>query len=443
MPKPIIVFGAGLVAPPLIEHLLGLGYQLTVASNDLPRARTLLGEHVRGTALAWSAETTSDAALDALLRGHHLAVSLLPAPFHPLIARACIRNGAQLVTTSYVSAQMQALDADARRAGVCLLNEIGLDPGIDHMSAMAIIDRVHGGGGRIRSFRSSCGGIPAPEDNDNPWGYKFSWSPLAVLRATNAPARYRESGQLVELEPEAVTTNASALEIAGIGALEAYANRNALDYVERYGLEQVETMYRGTLRYPGWCETIRALRRLGLLDEKPLTPQMGQTWASCLRSSLGLATTDDLEQAVTELLRPCAGNIVLARLRWLGLFSEQTPLNGSTTLEALAQCMWQRMAYHSGERDMVVMRHDLIASEADGREVEIRSELVIRGTPGGHSAMARTVGLPAAIAADLLFDPELIALKGVQIPLKPAIYRPVLHRLASLGIAMQETVTIR
>jgi saccharopine dehydrogenase (NADP+, L-glutamate forming) len=441
--KRILLCGCGMVAPPLIRYLLEWGAELTIASNDVERARTLLAGNRNGKAIDWHAD--DQASLETWVGEHDLVISLLPAPLHARVATACVAAGRHLVTTSYVSDEMAALDEGAKARGILLLNELGVDPGIDHMSALEMIHQARANGKEVVSFRSYCGGLPAPESNNNPWGYKFSWSPLAVLRATSASAEYLANGQRVVLDGNQVFEDIDHFDVDGVGRLETYPNRDATAYIERYGLETAQTMYRGTLRYPGWAETVIALKALDLLSPKPTTHT---AWNRLLSARLSITseTADNTETDTSSLLRALAmflgveeDSALVSRLAWLGLTNNE-PITGgdSSIMEALAALMQKRLGYGPEEQDMIVMRHELKTRRGNETET-LRAELLVKGEKGGDSAMAKTVGLPAAIAATLVLDGKIVG-AGVQIPITPSIYQPILQELANCGISLNENI---
>ena len=433
----ILVLGAGLVARPLVQYLLDQpDFQVTVASRTVEKARALIGDRPNGRALAFDIEREPER-LDDLVAQADLAVSMLPYIHHLQVAHACLRHRRHLVTTSYVKDEMRALDGAARQAGVLFLNEIGLDPGIDHMSAMRIIDRVHASGGRVVSFRSYCGGLPAPEANTNPFGYKFSWSPRGVLLAGRNDARYLEDGQVVEVPNRRLFATRHTVPVEGVGDLEAYPNRDSLPYIQLYGIPEARTMYRGTLRYPGWCETWQKFVELGLLDLTEREDLAGMTYRQLLAHRIGRPETSDLRRDLAVHLNIPADSPILDRFEWLGLLSDDPLPPERTILDVLAVRMQEKLQYAPGERDMVVLLHDFVAEYPDRRE-RIRSWLVDFGIPHGDTAMARTVGLPAAIATRLILQ-GVIRLTGVHIPVLPEIYGPVLAELEDRGIRVQET----
>jgi saccharopine dehydrogenase (NADP+, L-glutamate forming)/spermidine synthase len=351
-----------------------------------------------------------------------------------------------MVTTSYVSPKMRGFDAAAKAAGLTILNEVGVDPGIDHMSAMRIIDDVKQRGGRVTSFRSYCGGLPAPDANNNPFGYKFSWSPRGVCTAGKNSAVYRQDGREVTVPGPDLFTHYKTFRVEGIGDLEAYPNRDSLSYIDVYGLGDIETMFRGTFRYPGWCDTLKKIVDLGLLDETPTKYPPGTTYAQYTARFLrtphgGGAPLSDvqLRRAVAVQLNLPESSPILDRFAWLGLFSDEliVPIG---PLDVLAVRMEQKMKYAPGERDMIVMRHEFVARFPNGKGESNTSTLIDYGQSNGDTSMARTVSLPAAIGARLILTGK-IARTGVCVPVTPDIYSPVLDELAELGIRMKEAST--
>ena len=430
-----LVLGAGHVARPLVSYLLEKGHHVTVADQKVSRARELVSGSDAGAALALDASDV--AALGAAVEGHDIAVSLLPFAFHPGVARSCIDAGKHMVTTSYVGEEMEALDEEARSAGLTILNEVGVDPGVDHMSAMRVIDAVRARGGRIVSFRSYCGGLPAPDANDNPFGYKFSWAPRGVLLASRNGARYLAEGCEVVVPAERIFRHTHMLHFGEHGDFEAYPNRDSSAYVDVYGFRGIETIFRCTLRHEGWCECMHGFSKLGLLELDEVEVA-GKTYAGFMRELLRAAPGEDLPAAAARALGVQPDALPVRNLGWLGMFSERAfEVELTTPLDALGELMFEKLVYAPGERDMIVMFHDFHAAFPDGLQERITSRLVAYGVEGGDSAMARTVALPAAVSAQMILTGRLHA-KGVLRPTLSEIYNPVLDELATLGIECAE-----
>ncbi|MCL6465979.1 MAG: saccharopine dehydrogenase NADP-binding domain-containing protein [candidate division WOR-3 bacterium] len=436
--KRVLILGAGLVSRPMVRYLLELpDVETVVATRTVSKAQDLIAGHPNGKAVPLLVDNEPE--LHRLVADADVVVSLLPYTYHTTVARHCLDLKKHLVTTSYVGDAMRQFSEPAAKAGLLFLNEIGLDPGIDHMSAMVIIDRVRNAGGKVVSFVSSCGGLPAPDANDNPLGYKFSWSPKGVLMAGRNDARFLKDGKEVFVPSSQLFSSYWKTKVEGLGELEAYPNRNSLPYIELYGLQGIKTMLRATFRNTGWCETMQALVNLGLLkDDREWSDLKRMTYAQWLREFV--PEEGDLRQDVAKKLGLSIDNPVMERLGWLGLFSDECiGLERGSSLDILAKAMLERMSYKPGERDMIVLQHQFEVAYPDKRGEFIESTLIDFGQPDGDSAMARTVSLPAAIAVKMIIDGQL-HLTGVQIPVVPEIYQPVLTELENLGIKFQERV---
>ncbi len=433
--KKILLLGAGLVTEPLVKYLLDIPeFSLTIATRTVSKAEDLLQGHPRG--VAKSLNVRDEIALENEIRDHDLTISLLPATMHPVAAKFCLKHKKNLMTTSYVSPAMQAFDADAKEAGLLFLNELGLDPGIDHMSAMRVIHDVEKQGGKVTVFRSYCGGLPAPEANTNPFGYKFSWAPRGVILASKNSAHFMWDNDVKQVPGDDLFTVNHPLEVSGM-EFEAYPNRDSMPYQDIYGLHDVRTMYRGTLRNKGWCKTMKSLVDFGYLD---LTEK---TYKAANYAELFLEMAGESQGDARKLASEKAGipenHFVLDRMEWLGLFSSDTvPENTNTALDFLVHKCLEKLQFQSGERDMIVLHH-IFEAEIGNETRHITSTLIDYGIPNGQSAMARTVSLPAAIGAKLILQGK-IDIKGVHIPVQPNIYNPVLDELEKLGIRCEEKI---
>ena len=432
--KKVLILGAGLVVKPMVEYLLEHDFSVMIATTTKEKADRMINGHPGGSSMRWSTEEAD--VLEKLVSEHDLTVSFLPYRYHVMVAKACIRCVKPLITTSYVQPEMQALDEAARKAGVILLNETGLDPGIDHMTAMKVIDHIHGRGGKVEEFYSLCGALPAPEACDNPMNYKFSWSPRGVVMASRNSALYLKKGKKVIIEPVNLFRDRFSYEFPGVGNLEVYPNRDSISYTDIYKIQEVSTMYRGTFRYKGWCETLDAMKALNMLDDTVID-YTGMSFAEFLAERAGFET-GDLRKKVAMKLGLAEESVAMESLEWLGFFSnERMECTKTSPFEITAGRMISKMLITGNERDMVVMQHIFLAAYPDGRKEVIKSSMLDFGSPETNTAVARTVALPAAIAVKMILEKK-INLTGVYRPVVPEIYDPVLDELKTLGIEMKE-----
>jgi saccharopine dehydrogenase-like NADP-dependent oxidoreductase len=432
--KKILILGAGLVVKPMVEYLLRHNLRVMIATTTKEKADRMINGNPLGSAVRWSTEEVP--ALEKMVNENDVVVSLLPYKHHVLVAKSCLKYKKPLVTTSYVSAEMQALDRDARDSGILLLNEIGLDPGIDHMTAMKIIDHIHGLGGKVKEFYSLCGALPAPQDADNPLRYKFSWSPKGVIMASRNGAKYLKKGRIIEIEPADLFRDRFTYNFPGLGPLEVYPNRDSVSYIGIYGIHEAETMYRGTFRYKGWCETLDVMKHLNLLDDTK-ADFSGGDYADFLSSVAGVDKSD-IKKRIALKLGINENSDAVRSLEWLGFFSdEKLSYSVSSPFEITSDIMIRKMALSPDDNDTVIMQHVFLAEYPDGKREVIKSSMIDYGSPSDNTAVARTVALPASIAVKMILD-DKFNLTGVHRPVVPQIYEPVIKELKGLDIEMKE-----
>lgn len=435
--KEALLLGAGRVATPLIKYLLEKGMRVRVASKVFTRDCHRLSDSSPNCVIE-PFDVDDDAHLERLVSRCDLAISLLPFVFHPTVAELCISHKKDMVTASYVSPEMRALGERAEEAGVLLLNEIGLDPGIDHMSAMRVVDRVHRGGGKVVSFKSYCGGLPAMQNNNNPFGYKFSWSPRGVMMAGTNNGQFLEDGKVVFIPARDLFKHYMILDVEDIATFEAYTNRDALPYREIYGLNGAKTVFRGTLRNVGWCYKMKKVQELGLFDDSPRGDLEGLTYRGLMLRLIGQQESKDIVADTARYLGVEKHATVMKRFQWLGLFDDKPLPDEDNVMDMFCALLQEKLAMGKDDLDLIVLHHQFVA-EYPGRSELLTSTLVNTGLPDGDSAMARTVGLPAAIAAAMILEGEL-SLTGVRIPVLPEIYEPVLAELERREIRIEERV---
>lgn len=434
--KKILVLGAGLVSRPGVHYLLNQPeLEVTVASRTLSKAEELVKGFPNGKAKQVNVENHD--ALADLVKDSDIVISLLPWIHHLKVAELCIEYNKHMVTTSYVSPAMKELEPKVKEKGLLFLNEIGVDPGIDHMSAMKIIEEVENEGGKVLHFYSYCGGLPAPQHNDNPFGYKFSWSPRGVVLASRNSARFLENGKIVEIDGKDLFRNYVIEEVEGLGKFEVYPNRDSVPYKDLYGLKDALTVKRGTYRNLGWCDTFYVLNQLGFIDETPRDFVKGNTFKNIFAQVLNVSSDSDLKSAVKNKISIEKIDDVLYRFEWLGLFSDQVVENADNLLDMLSNRLQEKLVYKPGEVDMLLLKHTFIVENKDGSMDKITSTLIDFGIPYGDTSMARTVSLPMAIAVKMIANGQINEL-GVRIPNTKDIYEPVLKELGNLNIKMIE-----
>jgi saccharopine dehydrogenase (NADP+, L-glutamate forming) len=430
----VLILGTGLVVKPMVEYLLKNNFRLMIASPMKERADAMINGNPLGSSLDWSMD--DPAMLEKLIAECDITVSLLPYKYHSDVALVCLRHGKSLVTTSYVQPGMKDLNEAAKNAGVLFLNEIGLDPGLDHMSAMKIIDYIHNRGGKVEEFYSFCGALPAPESADNPLKYKFSWSPKGVILASRNSALYLKKGKKVFIEPANLFKDRFNYNFPGIGDLDIYPNRDSISYIDIYSIPETKTMYRGTFRYKGWCEALDAMKSLKMLDDN-VKDYSRISYAEFLAERGGLEVKD-LKKNIAFKLGIPVESTAIESLDYLGFFSdEKLQYYETTPFDITSDRMIKKMLLSDEERDMVILQHIFLSSYPDGKREVIKSSMLEFGSPSTNTAIARTVALPAAIAVKMILEKK-IELAGVYRPIVPQIYNPVLNELKILGIEMKE-----
>lgn len=433
--KKVLILGAGLVVKPIVHYLLEKKFHVTVATRTKSKAEAMIGGHPNGSSLAWTVEDTDT--LDKLVAEHDLSVSLLPYAHHLMVAKMCLKHKKNMVTTSYVKPEMKALDAEAKATGIIILNELGLDPGIDHMSAMRIIDHIHAKGGEVEEFYSFCGALVAPEVEKNPFNYKFTWAPKGVVMAGNNDGKYLRKGIVKYIPTQDLFKNPLLVDFPKIGKLEVYPNRDSLPYIELYGIPETKTMFRGTFRYSLWCEVIDSIKKLGMLSYDKINLE-GKTYSDLMAILIKTDNSEGIKNKVTKFLEISSDSAPFKALEWLGFF-ENKPLNRKedSPFEVISDIMIEKMMIKDHERDMVVMQHTFVSKYKDGSKEVIKSRMLDFGTPATDTSIARTVALPAAVGVEMILKGEIKS-KGVYIPVIPEIYNPILDKLEELGIKMVE-----
>jgi saccharopine dehydrogenase-like NADP-dependent oxidoreductase len=435
----ILVLGSGRSSSSLIQYLLEHAreneWAVTVGDVSKKGADEKIKGHERGSSISFdiNASDSGDAIANA-----DVVVSLLPAHFHPLVAVKCLEHRKHLLTASYVSDEMRGFDTEAKEKNLLFLNECGLDPGIDHMSAIQVIDRIRKKGGSVTSFESFTGGLIAPEtDPENPWRYKFTWNPRNVVMAGQSTAKFLQEGKYKYVPYQQLFKRVTPVHVPGFGEYEGYANRDSLKYLETYGLQSVKTMLRGTLRNKGFCSAWDIFVQLGCCDDSyEMEGVASMTHESFLNSFLNDSSGGTLQQRISNQLgRPLMDELTL--LSWLDLFKEtKVGLEKGTPAQVLEHILNKKWKLDPNDKDQIVMWHRFFYKQ-NGKQKQIQAYLIATGTDSTYTAMAQTVGLPLALATKLLLNKK-IQQRGVTIPITEEFYNPILSELKDCGIELSE-----
>ncbi|TEA17536.1 Saccharopine dehydrogenase [Colletotrichum sidae] len=428
----VLMLGAGFVTRPTLDILSDSGIPVTVACRTLESAQKLSAGVKHATPI--SLDVNDEKALDAEVAKHDLVISLIPYTFHATVIKSAIRQKKHVVTTSYVSPAMMELDQQAKEAGITVMNEIGLDPGIDHLYAVKTIEEVHAEGGKIISFLSYCGGLPAPEASDNPLGYKFSWSSRGVLLALRNAAKYYKDGQVVDVASKDLMGTAKPYFIYPGYAFVAYPNRDSTPYKERYNIPEAETIVRGTLRYQGFPQFIKVLVDIGFLDDASQQALSSPiAWKEATNAVVGASSSNqsDLEAAILSkatFQSPEEEQRILSGLRWIGVFSDEQITPRGNPLDTLCATLEKKMQFEEGERDFVMLQHKFEIEHKDGSRETRTSTLAEYGEPKGYSAMAKLVGVPCGVAVKQVLN-GTISERGILAPMNSKINDALIKEL--------------
>jgi saccharopine dehydrogenase-like NADP-dependent oxidoreductase len=436
--KKILIFGAGRSAWFTINYLAKnshKGWELTVA-DAMPETIESLSKDFPGISLI-VADVHDVTVRQNLVKAHNIVISLLPARFHNLVAQDCVLFKSHLITPSYITPEIKELDAEVKQNGLIFLNELGLDPGIDHMSAMLIIDRLKTEGAVISSFQSFTGGLVAADSDNNPWHYKISWNPYNIIRAGTDGGICISNGNFKYLPYNRLFSEARLIDAGGV-EYDAYLNRNSLPYIALYGLEGINTFLRGTLRYKGFCRLWQFLVNAGITNDKISIPALGSlSWQDFFKIFMPFPDKE-LEDNFRQLTgsQPTAEETLA--IKWLGFESGTlVPLAEGTPAEALQKLLEDKWKMEPQDKDRVVMLHEFIYS-LHGKQYKLQSLLDLSGEDIHKTAMAKTVGLPLALAAELIANGQIHA-EGVLLPVIPEVYKPLMAALERMGICFTET----
>jgi len=440
--RTILIIGAGKSTAYLVQYLLQKSeveqLRIILADKNSAFAEKLINQHPNGQAIAF--DVFDKQQREKEIKKADIVVSMLPARFHIEVAKDCLRLSKNMVTASYVSNEMQALHKDAEAKGLLFLNEMGVDPGIDHMSAMAVIDRIKASGGEMLLFESFTGGLVAPESDDNLWNYKFTWNPRNVVTAgQGGAAKFLQEGKFKYIPYHRLFRRTEFLEVDGYGRFEAYANRDSLKYQNIYGLDAIQTLYRGTIRRVGFGKAWQIFIMLGMTDDSyTIEDSEHMSYRDFVNSFLPYSHSDSVELKLRHQLKIYQDDIIWEKLEELDLFNhnKKVELKNATPAQILQKILMDSWTLNQEDKDMIVMYHKF-GYKLNGKKYQIDATMVCKGDNQTYTAMAKTVGLPVAIGTLKLLNNEF-NLKGVQIPIKKAIYKPILNELEDFDIIFKE-----
>ena len=441
----ILIIGAGRSSTSLIKYLLDKSDEenlfLTIGDLSIKSAHKLTLDHPNAQAVVL--DVFDDHNRREMIENSDLVISMLPARYHMEVARDCADFRKHLVTASYVSDEMMSLNSKVKNRGLIFMNEIGLDPGIDHMSAMDVIDRIRDNGGEMLLFESFAGGLIAPESDNNLWNYKFTWNPRnVVLAGQGGAAEFIQEGTYKYIPYHRLFRRTEFLEIEGFGRFEAYANRKSLKYREVYGLEDILTLYRGTIRRVGFSRGWNIFVQLGMTDDSYTIPNSEDlTYRAFVNLFLPYSPTDSIELKLRHNLKIDQDDLIWDKLQELDIFNHDKKIGipNATPAQALQKILMDKWTLDPSDKDMIVMYHKF-GYELEGVRKQIDSNMVIIGDDQPYTAMAKTVGLPVGICALKILNKE-ITTPGVQRPVKKEVYKPILKELESFGITFKENFT--
>ncbi|MEZ7876650.1 MAG: saccharopine dehydrogenase C-terminal domain-containing protein [Polaribacter sp.] len=440
--KNILIIGAGKSSSALIKYLLDTSDKenlfLTIGDISTENAHKLINNHQNATAIVL--DVFDKKQREEQIQKADLVISMLPARFHLDVAKDCIAFNKHMVTASYISDEMKALDAEAKKKGLVFMNEIGLDPGIDHMSAMQIIDRIKDAGGKMLLFESFCGGIVAPESDNNLWNYKFTWNPRnVVLAGQGGAAMFIQEGTYKYIPYHKLFRRSEFLEVKGNGKFEAIANRDSLKYRSVYGLDDIPTMYRGTIRKVGFSRAWNIFVQLGMTDDSyTIEESENMSYRDFINLFLAYSPSDSVELKLRSYLKIDQDDVMWEKLIELDIFNptKKIGLKNATPAQMLQNILEESWTLDENDKDMIVMQH-LFGYELNGERFQIESSFVVLGENQTYTAMSKTVGLPVGIAAVNILKGK-IKTPGVQIPISKEVYEPILKELEAHGIIFSE-----
>jgi saccharopine dehydrogenase-like NADP-dependent oxidoreductase len=433
--KKVLILGAGYTVKPMVDYFIDrCKYPVVLATRTVPQAKKeIISGRPLGTAVSWSLDKVD--VLDRLVQEADIVIAMVPRFCHTVVVKLCLKHGKTMLTADFMHPEISAFNEQAEEQGILILTELGEDPGLDNMGAKQMIDEIRGQEGKIISLTSYGAGLPSFEHNRNPFGYKFSWDPRGLMRSAVTPAAYLVKGKRIDVPAKFEHTK--LVDIYGIGTFETYPSNDSTRYLAIFGLDQDISIFKGLLRFAGWCNTIASFLKLKLIENTVETDLANTTYAQFMARLAGVKTTRNIKADVANFLKIDVRDDIIKRMDWLGIFDPvQIPLERGNNSDVLVDLMLKKMSYAPHEKDMIIVHNEIVAEFPDRKE-KIISGMLVEGTPGGYSAMAGAVALPVAIAARLILDGK-VTRNGVCTPTTPDLYQPILEEMSTLGFSFKK-----
>ena len=436
--KKVLILGAGYTIKPMVDYFINkCQYEVVMATRTVSKATAVIAGRSLGTAVSWLSDDLD--ALDEMVQAADIVIVMIPRSCHMDVANLCLKHRTTMITTDFKHTEIESLDDEAKKRDVLILTELGEDPGIDNMGLMQVVDEIKAENGKITDMTSYGAGLPSFEDNRNPFGYKFSWDPLGLMRSAVSPAKYMVKGKAIDAD--AKFEHRRIVDVDGIGTFETYPSNDATRYLSIFGLDGDISIYKGLLRFLGWSNTMIGFLKIELIENTRVAELANTTYAQFMARVVSVDSTDTIRVDVAHAMGISANDDIIERMEWLGLFADEpVSLERGTNSEVLVDAMLKKMAYGADEKDMIIVHNEITAEFPDRTERRI-SSMLVEGTLGGDTAMAGAVALPTAIAARLILEGKIDG-SGVKTPTTPEMYQPILEELSSMGFAFKRKTVV-
>jgi len=437
--RKVAVLGAGYVVKPMIDYFIDIcKYEVIIAARTVSKAEKVIAGRPLGTSISWTIDQVD--ALENIIKDVDIVIVMIPRSCHTVVAELCLKHKTPMITTDFKHSGIACFDDEAKKRGIVILTELGEDPGLDNMGLKQMIDEVHSEGGKITKIDSYGAGVPSFEHNRNPWGYKFSWDPNGLMRSAVSPATYQVDGKVIEVP--AKFEHHRLVDIHGIGTFETYPSNDSTRYLKEFGLDENISIYKGLLRFIGYCNTMTNLLKIKLIENTKEKNFEDTTYSQFIAELIGTSNTEDIKTKFAKSLNMETNDDFVEKLNWLGLFDNvQISINNGTNSNLLVDLMLKKMAYEPSEKDMIIVHNEMLIEFSDRKEKRI-SSMLNEGIPYGDSAMARAVSLPPAIAAKLILEGKITSI-GVCMPSTKQMYEPILDEMETFGFSFKKETIIK